>query len=276
MWRRLALVALAFVALAPAAQATSIEIDAQPAKQSLPALTQPVNDLANVIDASSAQEMDRQIRSLQAATGDAVIVATVPSFAPYGSIEEYAVDLYERAGIGVKGKDNGVLILVAVQDKRARIEVGYGLEGALTDGFSGDVIRSAMLPAFRRNAYGEGLLDATTQVINRIAKERNITLSDVPQPQAPRGSRNRGSSGIGRLIFIIILLILMSGGGGGLMSFLLGSALSGGSRRRGGWGGGGFGGGSFGGFGGGFGGGGGGFGGFGGGRSGGGGASGGW
>lgn len=85
--------------------------------------------------------MDRRIRALQAATGDAVIVVAVPTFAPYGSIEEYAVKLFERAGIGVKGKDNGVLILVAVQDRRARIEVGYGLEGALTDGFSGDIIR---------------------------------------------------------------------------------------------------------------------------------------
>jgi uncharacterized membrane protein YgcG len=71
----------------------------------LPVLTQPVNDLAGVIDATSAATMDRQIRALQASTGDVVIVAAVPTYAPYGSIDEYAVRLFERAGIGAKGKD---------------------------------------------------------------------------------------------------------------------------------------------------------------------------
>lgn len=261
MFRRLAAAVLALVALSPAF--------ARAQTGDLPVLTAPVNDLANVIDAASAREMDRRIRALQAATGDAVIVAAVPTFAPFGSIEEYAVKLYERAGIGAKGKDNGVLIMVAVQDRRARIEVGYGLEGTLTDGFSGDVIRNAMLPAFRRNAYGEGLLDATTQIINRIAAERGITLADMPQPEVRRTVRNTGGGGLRTIVMIIIILIILSGGGGGLMSFLLGTMLSGGGHRRGGgWGGGGFGGGGFSG--------GGGFGGFGGGRSGGGGASGGW
>jgi uncharacterized protein len=248
----------------------------------LPTLTQPVNDLANVIDPSSAAAMDQMIRSLQAATGDAVIVAAVKTFAPFGSIEEYAVKLYERAGIGVKGKDNGVLILVAVDDRRARIEIGYGLEGFLTDGVSGDVIRSAMLPAFRRGAYGEGLLDATTQIVGRIARERNVTLSDLPAPRpAPRAAPKENASIGSIILFVVIVLFLISrssggrggrrGGGGtsGLLGFILGQMLAGGGRG-GGWNGGGFGGGGFGG------GLGGGFGGFGGGRSGGGGASGGW
>lgn len=251
----------------------------------VPVLTQPVNDLANVIDASSAAAMDQMIRALQTATGDSVIVASVKTFAPYGSIEEFAVKLYERAGIGAKGKDNGVLILVAVDDKRARIEVGYGLEGFLTDGFSGDVIRTTMLPAFRRGAYGAGLLDATTAVIERIARERNITLTGMPAPAPERAARNRVKSGgsIVKLIFFVVILLFIlgrsggksggtrGGGGAGLLGFILGQMLAGGGRRGGGWSGGGFGGGGFGG-----GLGGGGFGGFGGGRSGGGGASGGW
>jgi uncharacterized protein len=262
----LALAALTLIVVTPSA--------ARAQTASLPALTLPVNDLANVIDARSAQEMDRRIRALQAATGDAVIVATVPTFAPYGSIEQFAVKLYEHAGIGTKEKDNGALILVAVNDRRARIEVGYGLEGTLTDGFCGDVIRTAMLPAFRQNNYGEGLLEAVTQVINRVAAERGVTLSDVPAPQAPRGSRSQGGSGgLRTIIMIIVILILIGRGGGGMMGLLLGSILSGGGgyrggRSRGGWSGGGFGGGGFSGSGG--------FGGFGGGSSGGGGASGGW
>lgn len=250
--------------------------------QELPVLTQPVNDLANVIDASSAAAMDRMIRSLQTATGDSVIVASVKTFAPYATIEEYAVKLYERAGIGAKGKDNGVLILVAVDDRRARIEVGYGLEGFLTDGFSGDVIRTAMLPAFRRGAYGEGLLDATSQVVARIAKERNVALSDLPQPareRAPNGELRAAGSVIKLIVLILIVVFILArsssrggggrggGGGSGLLGFIIGQALANAGRRGGGWNGGGFGGGGFGG---------GGFGGFGGGRSGGGGASGGW
>jgi uncharacterized protein len=247
--------------------------------QDLPVLTQPVNDLANVIDASSAASMDQKIRYLHSATGDAVLVASVETFAPFGSIEEYAVKLYERAGIGAKGKDNGVLILVAVDDHRARIEVGYGMEGFLTDGVCGDIIRSAMLPAFRRNDYGGGLLAATTEIVSRIARERNVTLANLPEPAPDRGPRPSvgGVSIVKLIVFILILLFVISrgGGGGGLLGFLLGQALSNSGRRsRGGWSGwnGGFGGGGFGG--GGFGGGG--FGGFGGGRSGGGGASGGW
>jgi uncharacterized protein len=273
-----------FAAIAAAAVAVSVcastaaYAEAPQARPDLPVLTQPVNDLAGVIDPASAASMDQMIRSLQSATGDAVIVASVQTFAPFGSIEEYAVKLYERAGIGAKGKDNGVLILVAVDDRRARIEVGYGMEGFLTDGVCGEIIRTTMLPAFRRGAYGEGLLAATTEVVSRVARERNVTLTNLPEPPPERGPGvTVGAGSIVKLIvFILILLFVISrGGGSGLLGFLLGQAISSGGRRsRGGWSGwnGGFGGGGFGG--GGFGGGG--FGGFGGGRSGGGGASGGW
>jgi uncharacterized protein len=256
------------------------------ARQDLPTLTQPVNDLAQVIDASDAAAMDRMIRALQTATADTVIVASVKTFAPFGSIEEYAVKLYERAGIGAKGKDNGVLILVAVDDRRARIEVGYGLEGFLTDGVCGEIIRTSMLPAFRRGAYGEGLVAATTEVVSRIAKERNISIADLPQPRAEQAPHisGAGAAAIVKVIFVVIVIIFWlarssrsggggrrGGGGSGLLGFILGQALANAGRRGSGWNGGGFGGGGFGG--GGFGGG---FGGFGGGHSGGGGASGGW
>lgn len=242
--------------------------------QQLPRLTAPVSDLANVIDAANAAELDRRIRALQAASGDAIAVATVPTYAPYPSIEEYATKLFEQAGIGDRRTDNGLLVVVAVQDRSVRIEVGYGLEGLVTDGYSGETIRQVILPAFREGRYGDGLLAGTTRLINHIAEQRGITLTDVPAEPVRRGQDGPSAS---QIIFAIILVIVIAnllrrGGGGG------GSTL-----RRGGWGGigglGGFGG-TFGGggFGGGFGGGGhsGGFGGFGGGSSGGGGASGRW
>jgi uncharacterized protein len=243
--------------------------------QELPALDAPVNDLAQVIDAESAALLDRRIRSLEAATGDVVVVVTVDTVAPQGTIEEYAVRLFEQAGIGSRARDNGLLVVVAVADRQVRIEVGYGLEEAVTDGFSGDTIRQAMLPAFREGQYGAGLVAGTTRLIRRIADVRGVTLQDLPVPSAAP-DRSPTLIRLLPLAIILLLLIMRMGGGGGRR------------RRRGrfpGWYGGlgPFGGGVGGGFGrGGFGGGGGGggglggFGGFGGGRSGGGGASGRW
>jgi uncharacterized protein len=245
------------------------------AAQGLPKLTKPVNDFAGVIDATSAAELERRIRSLESSTPlhDAVVVATVETIGSYGSIEEYAVKLFEQAGIGQKGQNNGLLIVMAKQERQVRIEVGYDLEEFVTDGFAGDTIRQEMLPAFRQGNYGAGLLAGATRVINRIAEKRGVTLTDVPA--SPSYARDRSSGFIRALpIILIIVFFLLSRIGGGPSSS---------ARRRRGWGGwggpfiggGGFGGGGFGGgFGGG--GGGGGFGGFGGGMSGGGGASGRW
>ena len=91
-------------------------------------------------------------------------------------------------GIGEKGKDGGALIVVAVEDRRVRIEVGYGLEGYITDGYAGQTIRELMLPAFRNGQYGQGLLAGTTRVINRIATEQGVTLQDVPQTRRRRSA----------------------------------------------------------------------------------------
>jgi uncharacterized protein len=242
--------------------------------QSLPTLSGPVNDFAHVIDADSARELDQRIRALETTTRDAIVVVTVDSYAPYGSIEEYAVKLFEHAGIGQRTQDNGVLIVMAVKERRVKIEVGYGLEEYITDGFAGDTIRQAMLPEFRGGRYGPGLLAGTTRLIQRIAEKRGVTVPDVPVATRSRQTDD-GQFPIGAIIFIVIIILMFirrsSGprfGGRGW-----GGPLGGWMGGVGGFGRGGFGGGSFGG---GFGGGGGGFGGFGGGRSGGGGASGGW
>jgi uncharacterized protein len=246
--------------------------------QSLPRLTAPVNDFARVIDPNAAAEMDRRIRVLQQTTGDAVYVVTVQTFAPYGSIEEYATRLFEREGIGQKNKDNGLLIVLALNEHRVRIEVGYGLEQYVTDGFSGETIREVMLPEFRANRYGQGLLAGSTRVIQRIADGRGVTLPNVPRVQQADRTTGGGLP-TGLITFIVILIVFailrnMFGGGGprgGIRRGRWGGPWSGWSGGLGGFGGG-FGGGGFGGFGGG----GGGFGGLGGGRSGGGGATGGW
>jgi uncharacterized protein len=246
-----------------------------------PRLTQPVNDFAGIIDADSARELERRIRALQQATGDAVVVATVKTLQPYADIREYAVTMFENGGegIGERGKDNGLLIVVALEERQVGIEVGYGLEGIITDGFAGGTIREAIRPEFRNGAYGRGLLAGATRIINRIAEERNVTLEGVPRSVINRDVPVRIPWGP-ILIAIIILVILSSRGGPRRRRRHRGrgpwSGWNSGVGPFGGGFGGGFGG--FGGFGGGRSGGGfgGGFGGFGGGRSGGGGAAGGW
>jgi len=268
--QRLLIATLVVVAWAPPASGQS---------RTLPALTDTVNDFAKVIDAQSRAELDRRIRALHATTKDSLVVVTVPTFKPFGSIEEYAVRLFEKAGIGDKEKDEGLLLLVAVEDRAVRIEVGYGLEGFITDGFSGETIRQDILPAFRQGRYGEGLLNGATRLIQRLSEQRQVAIPDVPPPPPLKKGPNAGTvlAGVAAVVIVLFLIGRAAGRGGPRGPFT-------GRRRRstwsgwhggiGGFGAGGFGGG-FGGFGGG-GGGGGGFGGFGGGMSGGGGASGKW
>ena len=247
-----------------------------------PALTQPVNDFAHVVDPDSARRIDALIRSLQRATGDVVVVATVDTFQPYGTIDEYAVKMFQNGGrgIGEKGRDNGLLIVVAVKDRRLKIEVGYELEQFITDGFAGQTRDEDLTPQFRQGNYGAGLAAGVERIVGRIAQGRNVSLQDLPQQ--PRTARRRSNGGgipfIWLFIAFIVIRALVRGIGRNSRRgppFLGGPGWGGWSSgvgpfigRRGGFGGGGFGGG--------FGGGGGGFGGFGGGRSGGGGAGGGW
>jgi uncharacterized protein len=251
---------------------------AQPA---LPELTNPVNDFANVIDDESEREMDRRIRALERTTGDTVVVATVQTFEPYATMEEYALRMFENhgRGIGHKGKDNGILIVLALEERKVRIETGYDLEEFITDGFAGETIRQAMAPEFRSGHYGRGLLAGSTRIINRVAERRGVTIDEVPRPEVRVRPAARFPWGmLVPLIWIVIILALSgrrrrrrrSRWGGPWSGWNSGVGPFGGGTFGGGFGG--FGGGGFGG--GGFGGGG--FGGFGGGRSGGGGATGGW
>ena len=241
----------------------------------LPELTEPVNDFAHVIDPQSRAEMERMIRALQAATGDVVVVATTPTIEPYADINEYAVKLFENhaRGIGQKGKDNGALIVLALEERRVRIEVGYGLEEFITDGFAGETSREYMAPRFRAGQYGAGLLAGTERIVGRIAQARGVTLEGVRVPQQavrqPSGGTPMPLSFI-VIGFIIILVISRIGGGPGRRSrYWGGRGWSGWSSGVGPFGGGGGWSGGGGGFGGGFGG-------FGGGRSGGGGGGASW
>ncbi len=237
-----------------------------------PELTKPVNDFANVIEQENEAEIERRILALKQASGDVVVVATIETFAPYADIREYAVKMFENGGrgIGAKGKDNGLLVLLAVKDRRVWAEVGYDIEQFITDGVAGEVSRTVMTPYFARGEYGPGLLEGATRLIGRIAQGRGVTLPGGPQV-AP-GSGSPIEFGPWLLIAIIIIVMLMNNAGGRRSRMRRGNQWgagpwSGWNSGAGPFGGGGrIGGGGFGG----------GFGGFGGGRSGGGGGGAGW
>ena len=236
----------------------------QPRVEGPPRLTAPVNDFANVVDPASKAQLDELIRRLQNATGDVMVVATIKTFQPFADLQSYAVEMFENGGqgIGTKGKDNGVLIVLAIDDRQVRIETGYGLEGFITDGFAGETSRG-MVPFFREAEYGRGLVAGATRVAERIAEGRNVDLTLAPPPQA-QTRRRSGSGGFPAGFWIILLIILLNllRGGRRRRRWVSGVGPFGGGLGRGGWsGGGGFGGG---------------FGGFGGGRSGGGGGGASW
>lgn len=160
-----------------------------------------VSDFAQIIDAKDKVTMTEQLTTLRNSTSIEIAVVTVPTL-DNEVVETYAVKLFEEWGIGVKGKDNGLLILVAPNDRQARIEVGYGLEGTITDIQAKNIVDQVMLPAFKLGNYSMGIkgsVDAVLGIINK-SPEANQYL------QSSKSSGN--SSGFGfnfeTLLFFII------------------------------------------------------------------------
>jgi uncharacterized protein len=226
-----------------------------------------VDDFAHVLDQSTIAQMTDICRQIDEKAHAQIAVVTINSL-DGSDVESYAVDLFKQWGVGGKSSNRGVLILYAIRDHRARVEVGYGLEPILPDGKVGGFQREA-IPLMHSEQYSQALLLVTSRVADVIATDAGVQLTGS-MPRAPTRSVEKpgGDLSIGGIVVIIIvILVILLTPLRTLFFWLLFSQIFGGR-------GGGFGGGGFGGFGGG--GGGGGFGGFGGGSSGGGGASSSW
>jgi uncharacterized protein len=225
-----------------------------------------VSDFAGVVDATSKTQIDRYCADVQHATGVQMALVTLDTL-DGNPIEDVANELFHQWGVGQKGKDNGVMLMLVIHDHQDRIEVGYGLEPILTDGFVGNIL-DEMRPSLKQSNYAQAMMAGAAAMGQQIAQAKGVTIQrTLPRRAPPR--RSGGGIPWTLVIFIIIMVFGLFGRGGGrgfLVGMLLGNLLGGGRYGGGGWGGGGFGGG----------GGGGGFGGFGGGDSGGGGASSGW
>jgi uncharacterized protein len=223
-----------------------------------------VSDFAGVIDPQSKAELENYAKRVEEQTGAQMAFVTVLSLEGE-PVEDVANTIFRHWGVGKKGKDEGILLLLAIKDHRDRLEIGYGLEPLLPDGFDGEVLR-AMRPALKQNQYGEAMSAAAATIGSRIAQSKGVTLdTSLRRPvHAPEGRSIPWPLILFGLFFLFSLLTRgrggRGGGGGFLPGLFLGSMMGGGGGR----GGGGFGG---------FDSGGGGFGGFGGGDSGGGGAS---
>lgn len=232
-----------------------------------------VNDKANVLSKEQVDILEQKLVALDDSTSNQITVVLIPTLNGY-EVQEYANKLFREWGIGSKEKNNGVLILAAIEDRKVWIEVGYGLEGAIPDIIASDIYRNKIVPAFKEGNYYRGIDDAVNDLSKAAAGEYKIKRNK---------KSNGGTTGKSILTFVLILFVVLMivarGGGGGrgggmvsrkgygdIAEAIFWSSVLGGGRRSsgGGWGGGsgGFGGG--------------GFGGFGGGSSGGGGAGGGW
>ena len=182
---------------------------------SYPAASGYVVDQSGIIDSATQSRLEAWILELKQKTTAEVAVVTVDSTEPL-SIEEYAVNLFQRFGIGQKGKDNGVLLLVAYKDQHMRIEVGYGLEGAITDAYSSRIINTIMAPEFKEGNFSEGIEKGTAAIVTLIAKEYNVTLTGVPEP-VYQDQQQAGSVWVLLFIICIFISFFFSRGAGGCL-----------------------------------------------------------
>jgi uncharacterized protein len=187
-----------------------------------PPPTQWLTDRANLIGGTEADLLNRKLSDFEQATGAQFIIYVFPSLEGE-SLEDFTIRAVERWKVGQKKYDNGLVLFVFVQEKKARIEVGYGLEGTVTDAFSSRVIRDVLAPAFQQGNYGAGLNAAADALMAQIRKGEAPV--EPMQRRGTGGSQSAQGEDLGILPILIILFVVF---------FVVVPMLSGGRRRRGG------------------------------------------
>jgi uncharacterized protein len=173
--------------------------------QEFPAPVGKVNDFANLLRTEDRTAIEATLAGVERDTTAEIALVTVRAL-DGRSIEEYANRLFQEWGIGKKGRDNGVLILVARDDREIRIEVGYGLEGVLPDGLAGAIIRETFVPRFRDGQYREGLVEGTTRVADIVRRNEAVTADQ-------RAALDRAEAEAGQSWVVAIFLSIFVGFG---------------------------------------------------------------
>lgn len=197
-----------------------------------------VSDFARVVDVQSKAELERYCARLRETAGVEVALVTLETLEGE-PIEDVANLLFRKWGVGAKGNNTGLLFLLVTRDRRSRLEVGYGLEEIIPDGYAGSVLRE-MRPLLREGRYGDAVVNAAHTVGSRIATWKGVTLDTGVRPR--RARRQEPSvpwplliGGLGLLLLLIRAGRGGRGGGGGFLSGLIvGNLLSGGHSRGGG------------------------------------------
>ncbi len=219
-----------------------------------------VHDYTGTLTADQRNQLEYKLRAFENSTSNQIAIVIIKSVGDY-DINDYAQKLAKDWGIGTKSKNNGVILLVAIGDRKLAIQTGYGMEGALPDIYTQRIIQNDIKPQFKAGNYYAGIDAGTNSIISAVKGEYK---NDSPKSKKNRSVGGRGSAAflVIMIIIIIISLVRRGGGGGGgsqviggrgvADALLFGALLGGGRSSGGGWGGGssgggGFGGGSFGG-----------------------------
>lgn len=157
----------------------------------LPQPTGYVNDFAGMLSPQTKGELESKLKSYEEKSGNEIAVVTVPNLQGT-TVEDFAVRLFEKWKIGKKGRDNGVLLLVSKEERKIRIEVGYGLEPDLTDAESYGIVRNAVVPAFKGGNFDKGVTDGADAIIKAIAGKGIDTAND----NSPNNEYHMSSRGI--------------------------------------------------------------------------------
>lgn len=212
-----------------------------------------VVDLAGIIDDNVEANLNGYLLELEQKTTAQMVVLTIKSLEGE-SLEDFSLrTAHDKWKLGQKGKDNGVLLLVALQERKYRFEIGYGLEGVLPDSLTGSIGREYLVPYFKKGDYSTGILTASLAAINKIAADAGVEIAGMPSIQIPvangRGRLGKPSllNSVFLILFFCFIIYMFIRHPRLMMLFIMMNMMSGG--RRSGWGsGGGFsGGGSFGG-----------------------------
>ena len=215
------------------------------AEPKFPPLTGRVVDEAQILSPDVERDLTTKLENLESTTGRQLVVATVSSLQGY-PIEDYGYQLGRTWGIGEKDKDSGAILLVAPNDRKVRVEVGYGLEPVLTDALSSVIIQSAILPKFRSGDMQGGVVAGTDAIIDQLAAPVSAAQIRILEAEQPQKHKAKASPIVGFLILLFILFLFSNlfrrkrrrGGLSSALPWIILGALNNGGRG-GGWSGGG-------------------------------------